>query len=137
RSISRLGAYEGSCCRCTSEGWCGMSQQELLAELGNRGLRAWQAMFVASFLNAEPSAFQLLAAPPGTGKMFAAVATVEQLVGQGARRILVLAPAYLCEAWRTRIGEAQSALPVAIVTRRSYREMEADGPVGQSPWAQN
>jgi superfamily II DNA or RNA helicase len=114
-----------------------MSEQELLAELGNRGLRAWQANFVASFLNADPSAVQLLAAPPGTGKMFAAVTVVRELADRGAKRILVLTPAILCEAWRTRVAEAQSQLPVYSVTRREYREMEATVPLGQSPWSVN
>lgn len=112
-----------------------MTEQGLLAELGNRGLRAWQATFVASFLNADPSAFQLLAGPPGTGKMFAAVAAVRELAARGAKRILVLAPAPLREAWRTKIGDEQSHLPVSSVTRHTYREMEAAVPVGQSPWA--
>ncbi len=111
-----------------------MSQQDFLAELANRGLRAWQATFVASFLNADPSPFQLLTAPPGTGKMFASVAIVRELVDRGAERILVLAPAYLCEAWRARIAEAQSGLLVTIVTRPVYRELEASVAVGQSPW---
>jgi hypothetical protein len=111
-----------------------MSQQDLLAELANRGLRAWQATFVASFLNADPSPFQMLAAPPGTGKMFAAIAIIRELVDRGSKRILILAPAYLCEAWRMRIGETQSDLPVNIVTRLGYREMEASVPIGQSPW---
>jgi superfamily II DNA or RNA helicase len=112
-----------------------MTDQGLLSELRNRGLRAWQATFVASFMNADPPAFQLLAAPPGTGKMFAAVAAVRELAARGAKRILVLAPAYLCEAWRTKIGDAQSHLPVSSVSRQTYREMEAAVPIGQSPWA--
>jgi superfamily II DNA or RNA helicase len=115
-----------------------MSEQDLLSELRNRGLRAWQAAFVVSFLNADPSAFQLLVAPTGTGKMFAAVAAVQELAARGAKRILILAPAYLlCEAWRTRISEAQSHLPVSSVTRSTYREMEAAVPIGKSPWAAN
>ncbi len=112
-----------------------MTDQDLLSELRNRGLRAWQATFVTSFLNADPPAFQVLAAPPGTGKMFTAVAAVRELVARGAKRILVLAPAYLCEAWRTKIAGEQSHLPVSSVTRHTYREMEAAVPVGQSPWA--
>ena len=64
-----------------------MSDQKLLAELRSRGLRAWQASFVVSFLNDDPSPLQLLAAPPGTGKMFAAVAAVRELVIRGAKRI--------------------------------------------------
>lgn len=111
-----------------------MSQQDLLTELANRGLRAWQATFVASFLNADPSPFQMLAAPPGTGKTFAAIAIIRELVDRGAKRILILVPAYLCEAWRMRIGEAQSDLPVTVITRLGYREIEASVPVGQSPW---
>ena len=128
-----------------------MSEQDLLADLAKRGLRAWQATFVASFVNADPSAtqqqvwagktflarsaFQLLAAPVGTGKMFAAVATVRELVARGSRRILILAPTNLCEVWWTRIGEAQSEVPVSTVTRRTYREMVAAVPVEQSPWS--
>jgi hypothetical protein len=110
-------------------------RHDLRADLAKRGLRAWQATFVASFLSADSSAFQLLAAPPGTGKMFAAVATVRELADRGARRILILAPAYLCDMWQTRIREAQSDIPVSMVTRRTYREMVAAVPVGQSPWA--
>jgi superfamily II DNA or RNA helicase len=112
-----------------------MNEQDLLVELGDRGLRAWQATFVVSLLNPNSSAFQLLAAPPGTGKMYATVAAIRELAIRGATRMLILAPAYVCEAWRTRIGEAQSQLPVSSVTRREYREMEAAVPVGQSPWA--
>jgi superfamily II DNA or RNA helicase len=108
-----------------------MTEQGLLAKLGNRGLRAWQATFVASFLNADPPAFQLLTAPPGTGKMFAAVAAVRELAARGAKRILVLAPAALCEVWRTNIGDEHSHLPVSSVNRHTYREMEAAVPVGQ------
>jgi hypothetical protein len=37
--------------------------------------------------------------------------------------------------WQTRIREAQSDIPVSMVTRRTYREMVAAVPVGQSPWA--
>lgn len=112
-----------------------MTEQGLPAQLGDRGLRPWQAAFVASFLNADPSAFQLLTAPPGTGKMFAAVAAVRELAARGAKRILVLAPASLCEAWRTKIGDGLTHLPVSIVNRHTYREMEAAVSVGQSPWA--
>jgi ERCC4-related helicase len=114
-----------------------MSERDLLVELRNRGLRAWQATFVASFLNADPSAVQLLAAPTGTGKMVATVAAMRELAERGAKRILVLTPASLCQVWRTRIGEVQSQLPVYSVARHSYREMEAAVPVGHSPWAAN
>src|SRR5688572_6110828 len=111
-----------------------MSEHDLLADLAKHGLMAWQASFVVGFLKGAPSIYQLLTAPPGTGKMFAAVATVRELAYRGAKRILILAPAQLCEMWGTRISEAQSQLPVSIVTRRTYREMVAAVPVGQSPW---
>lgn len=111
-----------------------MNKQELLALLQSRGLLAWQANFAASFLEANSPDFHLLAAPPGTGKMYASSAILPELVREGARRMLVLAPASLCEAWKERLGQAQSEVPVLLVTRRVLREIEADLPIGQSSW---
>src|SRR4051812_15168620 len=110
-----------------------MNRQEFLASLQSRGLRAWQANFAASFLDAEAAAFHLLAAPPGTGKTYANVVITAELVSRGARRILALAPAPLCEAWKERLTEAQTRIPVVLVTRPVFREMEAALPIGRSP----
>jgi ERCC4-related helicase len=112
-----------------------MNDQGILGSLQNSGLRAWQATFVAGFLKADSPPFQLLAAPAGTGKMYSSVAIVADLVAQGVKRILVLAPTYLCDAWQQRVGAAQSQLLVFLVTRRAFREMEAAVPIGESPWA--
>jgi superfamily II DNA or RNA helicase len=111
-----------------------MNQQEILASLQSRGLRAWQASFAASFLNADSSTFQLLAAPPGTGKTYVSVAIAAELVARQAKRILILSPnMILCEQWTARLGDI-STIPVVLVTRRVFREMEAALPIGQSPW---
>src|SRR5271166_6178493 len=111
-----------------------MNRQEFLASLQSRGLRAWQANFAASFLETGSAAFQLLAGPPGTGKMYASIAIAAELVSRGAKRILALAPAPLCEAWRERLTDAQSKIPVLLVTRPVFREIEAALPIGRSPW---
>src|SRR5437899_2683513 len=111
-----------------------MNQEEVLASLQSRGLRAWQAKFAASFLETDSTAFQLLAAPPGTGKMYSSVAIVAELVTRGAKRILALPPASLCDVWRERLGKAQSVLPVVLVTRPVFREIESEVPIGESPW---
>lgn len=111
-----------------------MNRQEVLASLQSRGFRAWQANFVASFLEADSPAFQLLTGPPGSGKMYTSIAIAAELVSRGAKRILVLAPAAICEAWRERLTDAQSKIPVVFVTRPVFREMEAVVPIGRSPW---
>jgi superfamily II DNA or RNA helicase len=114
-----------------------MNKQEFLASLQSRGLHAWQATFAASFLDAHAAPFHLLAAPPGTGKTFASVAITAELVSRGATRILALVPAPLCEVWRERLTGAQSRLPVLVVTRPVFREIEAALPIGVSPWSPN
>jgi len=111
-----------------------MNEKGILASLQSQGLQSWQAKFVASFLEAESAAFQLLTAPPGTGKVQACIAIATELAVQKAKRILVLTPAPLCEEWRTRLCDAQSQVPVFLVTRQAYREIEASVQVGQSPW---
>ncbi|MDZ4781096.1 MAG: DEAD/DEAH box helicase [Planctomycetia bacterium] len=110
-----------------------MNQQEFLLLLQSRGLRSWQANFVVSFLETDSAAFHLLAAPPGTGKSYTSIAIAAELASRGARRMLVLPPASLCEEWRERLGSAQSELPVVFVTRQVFREMEAAVPIGESP----
>ena len=110
-----------------------MSQQEFLRVLQDRGLRSWQANFIAAFLESNSAAFHTLSAPPGTGKSFTSIAIATELASRGARRMLVLAPAPLCEQWRQRLDDAQSKLPVVLVTRRIYRELEAAVRIGECP----
>jgi len=114
-----------------------MNAKELLASLQSRGLRAWQANFTVSFLEDNSPAFHLLAAPTGTGKMFTSIVIAAELVKRGAKRMLVLPPAPLCEQWKVRLAEAQSEIPALSVTRQIFREMEAALPIGQSPWNVN
>jgi ERCC4-related helicase len=111
-----------------------MNTQDILNSLRSRGLQSWQAKFVASFLEAGSPPFQLLAAPPGTGKTQACIAIATEIAAQEAKRILVLTPAPLCEEWRTRLGDALSKIPVFFVNRQTYRELEAAVQIGQSPW---
>ena len=111
-----------------------MNEQGVLASLQSRGLQAWQAKFVASFLEAESAGSQLLTGPSGTGKMQTCIAIATELAAKEAKRILVLTPASLCEEWWTRLGDAQSQVPVFLVTRQVYRELEAAVQIGQSPW---
>ena len=111
-----------------------MNHQELLASLQGRGLFAWQATFIASFLETDSTPFHLLTAPPGTGKTYASVAIAAELVARRAKRMLALPPASLCEEWSERLRDAQSEIPVLLVTRQVFREMEAALPIGQSPW---
>ena len=108
-----------------------MTKQELLALFQSRGLRAWQADFAASFFDTDSSTFQLLAAPPGTGKTYVSVAIAAELVARQSKRILILSPnMILCEQWTERLGDI-STIPVVLVTRRVFREMEAALPIGQ------
>jgi superfamily II DNA or RNA helicase len=111
-----------------------VNDQSVVASLQSRGFRAWQARFIASFLEADAAPFQLLAAPTGTGKMHASTEIAAETAARGAHRILVLAPAPICEAWQRRLDSAQSHLPVVLVTRQTFREMVAAVPIGQSPW---
>jgi SNF2 family DNA or RNA helicase len=111
-----------------------MTHQEFLASLRLRGLRAWQANFVASFLEEDSAAFHLLTAPPGTGKTYTGVAIAKELAERHAKRMLVLLPASLCEGWAGRLRDAQSDLPVLVVTRKVIRSIESALPIGQSPW---
>jgi DNA polymerase III delta prime subunit len=111
-----------------------MTHQEFLASLRARGLRAWQANFVTSFLEEDSAAFHLLTAPPGTGKTYTGVAIARELAERHAKRMLVLLPAPLCEGWAGRLRDAQSELPVLVVTRKVIRAIESALPIGQSPW---
>lgn len=111
-----------------------MNEESILVSLQSRGLQAWQAKFVASFLETESAAFHLLTAPPGTGKVHACIAIAAELAAREAERILVLTPATMCEEWRTRLSDAQSYVPVFLVTRQAYRELEATSQIGQPPW---
>jgi len=111
-----------------------MNYQEFLASLRDRGLRPWQATFIASFLEKDSATFQLLAAPPGVGKTYASVAIASELVARREKRMLILPPSALCEEWSGRLKDAQSEIPVLLVTRRVFREIEASIPIGRSPW---
>lgn len=111
-----------------------MNHDEFLLSLQNRGLRAWQANFVAAFLAPDSAAFHLLTAPPGTGKSYASIVVAAELALEKRKRMLVLPPATLCEEWRSRLGDAVSDLAVLLVTRQVFREMEAAVPIGESPW---
>src|SRR5258708_6228218 len=98
-----------------------MTKQELLAHFQRRGLRAWQASFAAAFLETDTSTFQLLAAPPGTGKTYVSVAIAAELVARQANRILILSPnMILCEQWAARLDDVKSTIPVLLVTRRVF-----------------
>jgi SNF2 family DNA or RNA helicase len=114
-----------------------MIDQNLLSSLQNRGLKAWQASFVASFLADEAAPFQLLASPPGAGKTLTGVAIVAELAKETAKRILILPPTSLCYVWLQQLRRGQSQMPVDFVTRQVFREIEADVPIGQSPWTYN
>jgi len=112
-----------------------MNDQRILESLKRRGLQAWQAKFVESFLKETSGAFHLLTAPPGTGKAQACIEIATALVAsRQANRILVLVPSQMSEEWRSRLGDSQSQVPVLHVTRQALREMVATVGIGQSPW---
>jgi SNF2 family DNA or RNA helicase len=110
-----------------------MNASEFLLSLQRIGLRLWQANFIVSFLESNSADSHLLTAPPETGKSYTSIAIAAEMTSRGAERLLVSAPAPLCEEWCKRLGDAQSKLPVVHVTRRIYREMEAAVSVGECP----
>jgi Rad3-related DNA helicase len=113
-----------------------MSSQDLLARLRERGLAAWQAEFVQSFVKDGASPHQVLLASPGTGKTHATAALVAELTRGGTKRVLVLVPAGLRLQWAHSLERAEPRIPVLFVDRKTYRELEAASPVGGSAWAQ-
>lgn len=111
-----------------------MNDLTFLSSLKARGLHPWQANFVVSFLDTNSPPFQLLTGPVATGKMYSCLTIVGELAAQGAKRIMILAPSSICTFWGDLLSEAQLKLPVVLVTRQVYREMEASLPIGQSLW---
>ena len=111
-----------------------MSTQDLLSQLRERGLTAWQADFVVSFVKAGSSPFHILSAPPGAGKARAGTSLVGEIARGRAKRILVLTPAALCFQWTDRLITEDTGMPVSLVNRKTYRELQAASLVGDSPW---
>ena len=98
-------------------------------------MQPWQADFAAaSFCQSDSARFHILEARPGTGKTYTSARIVAELVARGAKRILILAPSTLCEAWIEEVQRSEAKMPASYVTRHTYREMIADTPVGESPW---
>jgi superfamily II DNA or RNA helicase len=111
-----------------------MNRHQLLELFRGRGLKAWQAAFAASVLEIDPPAYYLLEGMPGTGKKHVGVVITTELVARGARRVLVLPPASLCEGWKGSLEIAHIGLPVTFVTRRVFRELEDGLKASESPW---
>jgi superfamily II DNA or RNA helicase len=111
--------------------------KDLLTHFQSKGLFAWQATFATAFLDPESSPYQLLAAPPGLGKMYTAVAIAKEMMLNGAQRILVLAPAALGMAWTHRLTNSESTYKVFRLTRAELREIEATLGPEDSPFQKN
>lgn len=113
-----------------------MSSEGILFRMRELGLAAWQANFVESFLEVGSSAFQVLVAPPGTGKSHTAAALVAEFTRSEPRRILVLVPTLALRfQWALSVRRVEPENPVQVIDRRAFRELVATFPLGQSPWS--
>lgn len=103
--------------------------------LRNKGLLPFQDQFVREFLSSNSSPHWELVSPVGTGKKRMAGALVAQIAsGPVANRILVLTPAGHLMEWTYELKAASDRLNILTVDRRYYMELEANVPVGVSPW---
>ena len=114
-----------------------MQDQVLINKFREQGCRAYQAEFAAEFLRPDAAHYQLLAAPVGSGKFYVASRIVPYMLGhEMVRRILVLTPSALAQAWHASLAGTCGTVPNIVISRQSYRELVAETPVGESPWPQ-
>lgn len=98
-------------------------------------LLPFQAEFVDRFTEPGSSPNHLLVGPPGSGKTAVISHIVERTLASGRnRRVLILAPRPIVEQQAYLLRAVTKSGSVQVVDRYRYREMEAEAPVGQSPW---
>jgi hypothetical protein len=92
--------------------------------------------FVTDFLRPDAAPYQVLAAPPGSGKSFVARKLVQALLAHGgANRILVVVPrAVLRQQYQDLLGSSLPQVTVLAVDRAAYRELEARVHPEENPW---
>ncbi len=97
-----------------------------------------QASFAAKFFKDNSPKTHVLIGPPGAGKGFVAAAICAHAwFNDQAKQILILSPARLVKYWLDTIRSRQPTLPVVVINRRRFRELEASAKEGELPWPRN
>jgi superfamily II DNA or RNA helicase len=116
-----------------------MTKKEKLGYFRSKGLLPFQTEFAVDFTDSTEGSYWLLVSPVGTGKthLGACLAAFELKMDLN-KAILVICPAALLLQWKYVLQEVFSkndlAVSPLIVDRKTYLELEAQVPVGQSPW---
>ncbi len=115
-----------------------MTEKNDLNYFRSKGLMPFQAEAVIKFLESKDKPYWELVSPPGTGKTHLAAVIAGEIVKEGNKRILVLAPAAtLLAYWHSKISSIAPDCTTMIVDRKEYLEMESGVSAGESPWPNN
>lgn len=115
-----------------------MSTDDLKNVFLDRGCLPHQADFAARFLSINSPRTHVLRSSPGLGKGFTAatICSVAWASAQ-AKHILVLSPAALATQWVGMIRRGSPEIPVMVIGRKLFRELEANVRDDESPWPEN
>jgi len=113
-----------------------MSDCNLQTAFIEKGCLPHQAEFASAFFAADSARKHLLVSAPGLGKGYVVAAIVNYALSTGvAHHVLVLADrSDLVNQWQAIIRRVNPDLPVMVIDRRRYRELEDSCPVGDSIW---
>lgn len=100
-------------------------------------LSAYQTNFINSFLKKSSPQFQVLAAPYGTGKTTVAFALIEKIITSSKKkRILILTYNHALAQLFAHKLEKLDIIPVINLDRSRFREIAANVPPKNNPWAE-
>ena len=115
-----------------------MTDGSVLEVFRNSGLMPHQSHFAAAFLKKGARPYHLLISRVGMGKMqMAGALCAYVLTNRLAKRILILTPAPLTEHYKSVLTDNLETVPIALVDMRTFRELQANVGVDESPWPES
>ncbi len=98
-------------------------------------LAPFQANFFEFLLDKKSPPYHLLIAPPGSGKTHISIAIITEMIKRKLRHFIILCPTgTLMEFWHLALQNLAEDIPITLVRRSDFREIEAATPIGQNPW---
>lgn len=112
-----------------------MTNGDLINIFMERGCLHHQAEFAAKFFDKVPARLHLLISPPGSGKSATITTIIRHSISScNSRRILLLTSSMdLAGQWEYLLKEAGLALPIEILDKRRFRDLEFSKPSEESP----